>query len=171
MQRFTRFDTSLIMRIAKIALLFFFGTYAALVAFGNVVDPQSNLVFIEHVLSMDTTFKKPELMWRAISNPALYTVSLWMITLLETLICICCFGGMWRLIKVLGGDSESFHAAKGLGILGLVLGLSLWFFGFQVIGAEWFASWQSQVWHGFEPAGRIMNFLLGSLIFMSLKND
>ena len=165
------FDTSMIIRITKISFLAFFGVYAALVTIGNLIDPQSNLLFIKHVFSMDTTFQKPELMGRAITSPIFYTIALWIIIFVETLICALCFSGAWRLFKKLKSDDKDFHAAKGLGIAGLLIGLSLWFFGFQVIGGEWFASWQSLQWHGFEPAGRIMNFLLGSLIFISLKND
>ena len=165
------FDASQVIRLSKIALLMFFGVYAGLVSYSNLIDPQTNLLFIEHVLSMDTTFQKPELMGRAMTSPLVYQCALWMIILIETLICCLCFFGAWRLFRVLGSESAEFHTAKGTGLLGLLIALSLWFLGFQVIGGEWFASWQSAQWNGFEPAGRIMNFLLGSLIFISLKND
>ena len=170
MQRLS-FDTPQVIRLTKIALLIFFGGYAGLVSFSNLIDPQTNLVFIQHVLSMDTTFQKAELMGRAMTSPLLHQCALWMIVLIETLVCVFCFYGAWRLFKVFGNDPEEFHAAKGFGLFGLLLALSLWFLGFQVIGGEWFASWQSAQWNGFEPAGRIMNFLLGGLIFISLKND
>ena len=165
------FDTTTLIRLTKIALLFFFAVYAALVTLGNVVDPQSNLMFVKHVLSMDMTFQKPELMGRAITTPWVHTAALWLIICVEALICFMCSLGAWRLYKVLGSEQEVFHAAKAFGLIGLLLALSLWFFGFQTIGGEWFASWQSAKWNGFEPAGRIMNFLFGSLIFVSLKND
>ena len=164
-------EATRVLRISKITLLGFFGAYAALVAYANLIDPESNLMFIGHVLSMDTTFQKPALMGRAFTSPFIYELALWTITLFETLIAILCFVGAWRLLKVLQSSAEEFHAAKGPGLVGLLLGLAIWFFGFQVIGGEWFASWQSPQWHGFEPAGRAMNFLLGSMIFISLKND
>ena len=164
-------ETGRVLRLVKLSLLAFFGAYAALVALANFVDPESNLMFIEHVLSMDTTFQRPALMGRAVTSPLLHQLALWTITFFEVLIAALCFWGAWRLMRALPLSAGEFHAAKGPGIAGLLLGLAIWFFGFQVVGGEWFASWQSLKWHGFEPAGRVMNFLLGSLILISLRDD
>ncbi|MCA0403670.1 MAG: DUF2165 domain-containing protein, partial [Proteobacteria bacterium] len=46
--------------ISSIALFF------SLVAINNLVDFQSNWLFVQHVLSMDTTFKESSLLNRAI---------------------------------------------------------------------------------------------------------
>ena len=165
------FNAESVIRRGKILVLVFFGLYAGLVSLGNMVDPESNLVFIKHVLSMDTTFNKAELMGRAIHSEALYTAALWVIVIIETFICLLCMFGAWRLFRTRHADADAFHSAKGIGLCGLILALALWFAGFQAVGGEWFASWQSAQWNGFEPAGRIMNFLFGALIFVSLKND
>ena len=34
------------------------------------------------------------------------------------------------------------------------LGFLVWFFGFMVIGGEWFQMWQSSQWNGQQPAFR-----------------
>lgn len=171
MERTGFLDTSRIIRITKIALLAFFGIYAGLVVIGNIVDPNSNLTFVNHVLSMDTTFQNPELEGRAITNAALHRVAFWTIVLIEALVCVLCLFGAGRLTVASRRDAVGFHAAKGPGILGLLLGLALWFFGFQAVGGEWFASWQSPHWNGLDSANRITIFLLGSLVFVGLRND
>jgi predicted small integral membrane protein len=55
-------------RIAKVLLILSSGTFCLLVGYNNIVDYSSNFAFVEHVLSMDTTF--PENVVRA--NRALW---------------------------------------------------------------------------------------------------
>jgi predicted small integral membrane protein len=71
----------------------------------------------------------------------------------------------------LNADINDFHQSKKWGIAGLLLGLGLWFFGFQVIGGEWFAMWQSETWNALDAAFRVTAFILGTLIFVAMKND
>jgi predicted small integral membrane protein len=42
----------------------------------------------------------------------------------------------------------------------------VWFFGFMVVGGEWFAMWQSPQWNGQEPAFRFYMTMLAVLIFV-----
>ena len=50
------------------------------------------------------------------------------------------------------------------------LGFCLWFFGFVVIGGEYFAMWQSKLWNGQDAAFRIATTMLAALIFISLPD-
>lgn len=163
--------TRFVIRGSKVVLLLFFGIYAGLVTLGNLRDPGSNMVFIEHVLSMDTTFQSQNLMGRAVTEPWVYRVSFWAIVATEAVIAALCLWGGLRLLRARNEDASDFHAAKGPALVGLVLGLALWFFGFQAVGGEWFASWQSESWNGLNAASRITTFLLGALVFVSLRND
>jgi len=158
-------------RLVKVALLAFSGGYAALVALGNLVDPASNFAFVEHVLRMDTTLGSPALMSRAIESPVLHRLVFGLIVATEVTVAGLCLWGAIRLGRAFELDAEGFHAAKAPGVTGLLLGIALWFFGFQVVGGEWFASWQSPRWNGLDAAGRVTMFLLGSLIFVTLRND
>jgi predicted small integral membrane protein len=50
--------------------------------------------------------------------------------------------------------------------------LLFFFGGFQVIGSEWFGMWQSDVlWKSVSGTMRSALFLMGTLIFVSMKND
>ena len=53
---------------------------------------------------------------------------------------------------------------------GPTLGFCLWFFGFVVIGGEYFAMWQSKLWNGQDAAFRIAGTMLAGLIFVSLPD-
>ena len=163
--------TRFVVRSSKIALVSFFGVYAGLVTLGNLTDPGSNMTFVQHVFSMDTTFQSKNLMGRAITAAWVHRVAFATIIATEAVVATLCLWGALRLFRARKKDPDEFHAAKGAALLGLVLGLALWFFGFQAVGGEWFASWQSESWNGLTPASRITTFLLGTLVFVGLQND
>ena len=73
----------------------------------------------------------------------------------------CCIKGSWLLFKNLKSDPEIFHAAKNWSVAGIIIGIIIWFLGFEVIGGEWFAMWQSHIWNGLAAAERILTFLVG----------
>ncbi len=67
--------------------------------------------------------------------------------------------------------APEFNAAKDVAIAGLVLGFALWFFGFMVVGGEWFQMWQSQTWNGQAAAFRFIGCIAFVLIFLAQKDD
>lgn len=163
-------NTNYLTRLTKIALTGFFGLYALFVAFGNVTDYQSNFMFVQHVLSMDTTFDGNSLMYRAITTPALHHTGYVFIIVIEWFIAIACIIGAIKMLKNIKADADQFNAAKKWGIIGLVMGIGVWFFGFQVIGGEWFAMWQSTEWNGLDSAFRLTTYIGTSLIALILKD-
>ena len=165
------FRTDSTLRLIQISVLVMFGVYAGLVAIGNIQDPETNLVFIEHVLRMDTTFERPTLMSRSIESPSLHRAAFVVIVLSEAVVSLLCLFGAIGLGRRFRANAESFHSAKGLGLLGLGGGLVLWFFGFQVVGGEWFVSWQSADWNALLTAFRISSFALLGLILLTLRAD
>jgi len=42
-----------------------------------------------------------------------------------------------------------------------------WFFGFIVVGGEWFLMWQSDAWNAQDAAFRFYMTILGVLIFVN----
>ena len=57
-------------RIAKIIMVACLAAFCLLVVFGNLTDYQSNFLFVQHVMSMDTTYPGNKLMYRAVTEPA-----------------------------------------------------------------------------------------------------
>ncbi|WP_431217193.1 DUF2165 family protein [Puia sp. P3] len=43
--------------------------------------------------------------------------------------------------------------------------------GFEVIGGEWFAMWQSSAWNGLAAAERILDFLVLTLILLQFREE
>ena len=60
------------LRAAKVVMVAAIALFASLVAFGNLTDYNTNFVFVEHVLSMDTIFPFSTIKYRAITNPTLH---------------------------------------------------------------------------------------------------
>lgn len=144
--------------------------FAFLVTFGNITDYGSNFAFVQHVLSMDTTFPDNTLRWRAISDPTLWRVGYRLIIAGEALTCVAYAIGSAALLRNLRASSAAFNRAKGFVYIATALGFLVWFTGFMAIGGEWFAMWQSQTWNGQEAAFRFYATILGVGIFIALED-
>jgi predicted small integral membrane protein len=139
-----------LVRLCKVALVAAIALFFSLVAFGNITDYGSNWLFVQHVLSMDTTFADSDLHWRAIVNPHLQQAGYLSIIAVETVTALLLWVGAFRLLGVV--RSDEFGRKKSLAVAGLTLGILLYAVGFISIGGEWFAMWQSQIWNGEQKA-------------------
>jgi predicted small integral membrane protein len=162
---------NLVIRLSKILLLFFVGTFGLLVFLGNILDYNSNFVFVKHVLSMDTVFPDNKMLYRAITNPTLHSIGYAFIIALEGLFTLFCYLGVFKLLMNLTKSSVDFHKAKFFPTIGLMFGLIVWLLGFQVIGGEWFSMWQSKIWNGLGSADRMTTFIFFTLIYLNINND
>ncbi|WP_052866720.1 DUF2165 domain-containing protein [Streptomyces niger] len=134
--------------------------YMALVAFGNITDFDTNRAFVQHVLAMDTTFKDPDLMWRAVTSRSLQDGAYIAIIVWETAAALVLVAAsvLWALRR---------DRARRLSALGLLMVLLLFGAGFLAIGGEWFAMWQSKDWNGLEAATR--NIVLAGLALLVVQ--
>jgi predicted small integral membrane protein len=46
-----------------------------------------------------------------------------------------------------------------------------WFFGFIVVGGEWFCMWQSEKWNGVEAAFRFVVIMMFALLFTAMPES
>lgn len=155
------------LRLSKIIMCLSLAVFAFLVTFGNITDYGSNYAFVQHVLSMDTTFPGNALMYRSITNPALWTVAYWLIIIGEGITCILFLVATWRLWQARNLSGAAFDKAKSGVVLAVTMGFLVWFFGFMAIGGEWFAMWQSDTWNGQEAAFKFYMTMLAVLIFVN----
>jgi predicted small integral membrane protein len=158
----------LAVRLAKIVLLAALAAFAFIVTYDNIVDYNSNYEFVRHVLSMDTTFPNNALMYRAVTDPRLWTAAYVLIIVTEGLTSLLLVVGALASLVLVNAPAELFNCAKMWAVAGLTVGFGLWSFGFLVVAGEYFAMWQSKVWNGQESAFRISAVMLGALIFVSL---
>lgn len=154
-------------RLSKIIMCLCLAAFAFMVAFGNITDYSSNFAFVQHVLSMDTTFPGNKLMYRAITNESLWHVAYWLIILGEALTFLLFLIGAFHLWQARYAAGAQFNKAKRIAVIGATMGFLVWFFGFMVVGGEWFAMWQSQTWNGQEAAFKFYVAIIGVLIYLN----
>jgi predicted small integral membrane protein len=142
-------------RLVKAVLLVAMGFFFTLVVFNNTTDYYSNFYFVQHVLSMDSTFPGNRGMWRAINIHWVHTAFYLGIIAWEFLNMVLCYWGAIALVRTLRAPDATFQRAKSIGILALTSGMLQWFIAFLCIGAEWFLMWQSKTWNGQEAAFRM----------------
>jgi predicted small integral membrane protein len=154
-------------RIAKVIMVGCLAIFASLVTFNNLTDYDSNFQFVQHVLSMDSTFPGNALMYRRVTSPALWEAAYAVIILGEGLTAGTLAGGAAVLLRHVRSPAARFNNGKRLVVIGAGLGFLVWFFGFMVLGGEWFAMWQSSHWNGQQAAFRFYMTLLAVLIFVN----
>ena len=154
-------------RVTKLVMVLSITLFGAIVVFDNIYDYGANFEFVRHVLSMDTTFHDSSLMGRAITDPRLWRFGYGVIILGEGLTSVAFAAATVELGRSLRSDAARFRRSKRFVFLGAGIGFLIWFFGFMVVGGEWFAMWQSKIWNGQEAAFRLYLTLLGVLIFVN----
>ena len=160
----------IVIRAAKISLVAGIALFTSLVAFGNLTDYNTNFIFIEHVLSMDTIYQFSTIKYRAISNPVLQHTAYAVIIITQVIIAALCWIGAISLVRNIRTDAGVFNRRKTFAILGLTLGFWLWQVGFISIGGEWFGMWQSQQWNGVPSAFRFVTAISVVLILVSMPD-
>jgi predicted small integral membrane protein len=153
-------------RVAKLLMVASLAAFAFIVTFDNITDYGTNFAFVRHVLSMDTTFPGNSLLYRAITAPLAWHTAYILIIATEGLTCAALVAGAVALLRNLRAGAEQFERAKRFTVIGVTLAFLLWFFGFMVVGGEWFAMWQSKIWNGQESAFRFYITALAVLLFV-----
>ncbi|HEY3755323.1 MAG TPA: DUF2165 domain-containing protein [Opitutaceae bacterium] len=154
------------LRRAQALLLGASGFYLLLVVFNNLTDYGSNLLFVQHVLSMDTTFPGNHGLWRAVSSPTVHTLFYFTIIAWEMLACALQSAAALRLWRAV--TPEARKQARALGTLGLTISMLQWWVAFLAVGGEWFLMWQSRIWNGQEAAFRMFTMMGVCLIVLHL---
>lgn len=158
------------LRLMQAFTLFCAGLFGLFVVLGNLMDYDSNYQFVKHVLSMDTTFEGNALMWRAITEPWVWTVGYIGIILAEAVFAALGLIGGVKLLLHRDASAAAYNRVKAWGYGTYALGFAIWFIGFIVIGSEWFAMWQSSTWNGKDTAMPLA-ILWGVLAVLLAQNE
>ena len=159
----------IVVRSCKIALVAAVALFFTLVAVGNVTDYDSNWQFVQHVLSMDTTFPDSKIHWRAITDPDIQQAGYWLIIATQVSTALLLWAGCFRLLIEVG--TAGFLPARTPAVVGLTVGLLLYIVGFITIGGEWFAMWQSAIWNGQPKAFAITSMIGVVLVALLLPEE
>lgn len=151
----------------KIVLTFFIAIFCLTVAINNIIDYDVNFTFLKHIVTMDTMqpwFDMKIAAARAITNPSIHIV------LYDCIIAGEFSAGLfalWASINMLKNinDNEKFYRAKSTFVIAVGLMLTVWYFGFNVIAANWFYMWANQ-YDASVPAFHFSFFALLLLIYI-----
>jgi predicted small integral membrane protein len=147
----------------------FVGFFGLLLIFSNLTDYSSNLEYVGHVLSMDTVSENNTRRYRAITSPLLHHRVYWAFITLEVTFTLSCLIGTYQLYKHINGTHLEFHEAKQFSIVGLMIGIFIYYVCLQIIGIEWFDMDESSQWNVLQWSQSTLNVLMFALVFLVLK--
>ncbi|KZX86211.1 hypothetical protein A3715_16545 [Oleiphilus sp. HI0009] len=159
-------------RLSKGCVAAAIGIFCFLVGYNNIVDYNTNYQFVEHVLSMDTMeawFAGEELKSRAIESSTLKTLGYWAIIAAELSAGILGVAAAFLMLKNTNHGGSQFHTGQALFVLSATIAVLVWYFGFGVVGAEWFQMWANQ-WNGQMKAYTFATFILIAAIYILLPS-
>lgn len=159
------------LRIFQSFTLLLAGLYGLFVFAGNLMDYDSNFQFVKHVLSMDDTFEGNALMWRSIDNTVIHHIAYIGIIAAEGLFTLLALTGAAKLFARRNDTVAAYSRVKAWGYAAYAVGFLIWFFGFIVIGAEWFAMWQSSNWNGKDTAMPIVTLWAALAVLLALNES
>ena len=139
----------------------------ALIAIGNIHDPDANLRFVQHVLSMDTVAPESAMVSHGVTIPLIWRIGFWSIVAGEALTAALFAWGVAELLRARKYKARAFHQSTRFVYAGAGCAFLIWFIGLSAVGGEWFAMWQSQVWNGQQAAFRIFASILLVSIFIA----
>jgi predicted small integral membrane protein len=158
-------------RNIKIIFSLLLSTYAAMIFLNNVVDYQTNFLFVKAIVVMDELISGDTNKWRSVNQPSLQHLLFIIILCWEGVMAVCFGIGTWNMYKNRNAEAASFNQSKKWTIIGLALGIGLWFGVFTIAAGEWFLIWQSKFGStqvtGFLLCGIFLLFLL----FISQKDE
>lgn len=130
------------MKLLKIALVAGMALVLTITTVNNIIMPGVTYSTVALSLSMETTFKNPMEIWRAITSPTL----LWIVTVIiiagEALGALLCWIGAVRLWGARRSPPQ-FNQSKSMALTGLSFVAAFYFIGWLVMANEWFGMWQS----------------------------
>ncbi len=151
------------MKLLKIALVAGMALLMTITSINNILMPAATYGAISAALSMETTFKNPMEIWRAIVSPGpLWTIAVLIIAAEATGALLCWIGvaKLWRA----RGSAAQFNQSKSMALMGLTFVGAFYFIGWLVIANEWFGMWQSTKMNVLQDAFR----LFGSAMLIAI---
>ena len=112
---------------------------------------------------MKPFFSGDHLYSRAITSPTLHAIFYAIIIAVEFLSGLLCILG--AVFMFLNRAQTAFSTGQAFYVSGATIALSLWYFGFAVIGAEWFSMWANN-WNGQMKAYSFSMFIILTLIYI-----
>lgn len=160
----------MIVRAAKILLVFGVAFFYTLAVMNNIIDYGTNYQSVRHVMMMDSTFHGSRQLWRAINAPALHTSFYIAIITWEVATMVVCWWAGIRLFKAWSAPAADFDRARSVAVAGLTMSLMMWLVAFLSVGGEWFLMWQSRTWNAQDAAFRMFT-IVGIVLLVVIQPE
>jgi predicted small integral membrane protein len=108
----------LVTRLTKIAMCLPLAGFCLIVTFDNITDPHSNYQFVQHVMSMDTSFPDNRLMYRGVTSPFAWKIVYGLIIAAEAACGILFLAGAVRMWRARKAPATDFNSSKAYAIAG-----------------------------------------------------
>ena len=161
--------TEIVFRLIPLLLLLGTAAMGAIVCLNNITAPGANLRFVEHIMTMDTTNMDAGTQWREVRSAALHRAAFVAILVCEGAVTLLGLVGSYFLAVNLTAGGDAWDSAKLFGYLAFLAALVVWFFIIQVVGAEWYVSWQSEEWNAIRDSIRINLITIAGIIILRLS--
>ena len=142
-------------RVVTSLFILMVGAYYLVVGFDNITNPTnpnaSNWPFVQGVLSGDGVPADSGFEWRFIDATWFQAISYIMIMTLETITGIVLLVAGFKGLRG-SQNAARWSSAQKWTFIGGFLGLGVFFFGFMVVGGNWFIMYLNSKWNGLEPA-------------------
>lgn len=152
MKRWTVWRTA---RVVTSLFILMVGAYYLVVGFDNITNPTnpnaSNWPFVQGVLSGDGVPADSGFEWRFVDATWFQALSYIMIMTLETITGIVLLVAGFKGLRG-SQNAARWSLAQKWTFVGGFLGLGVFFFGFMVVGGNWFIMYLNSKWNGLEPA-------------------
>ncbi len=161
--------TEVVFRLIPLLLVLGTAVMGLIVCVNNITAPGANMRFVEHIMTMDTTSMDRGTQWREIRSPVLHRAAFFAILLCELAVTVLGLLGSYFIAANLGATGEAWESAKLFGYLTFLMALVVWFVIIQVVGAEWYVSWQSEKWNAIRDSTRINLITVAGIILLRLS--
>lgn len=161
--------TEIAFRMIPLLLVLGTAVMGLIVCLNNITAPGANLRFVEHIMTMDTTNMDSGTQWREVRSPVLHRAAFVTILLCEVAVTVLGLVGSFFLAANLTAPADVWESAKLFGYLTFIMALVVWFLIIQVVGAEWYVSWQSEKWNAIRDSTRINLITIAGIILLRLS--
>ena len=161
--------TEIVFRLIPLLLVLGTAAMGLIVCLNNITAPGANMRFVEHIMTMDTTNMDRGTQWREVRSPVLHRIAFVSILVCEIAVTVLGLVGSYFLAANLTAPADAWEAAKLFGYLTFIMALVVWFLIIQVVGAEWYVSWQSEKWNAIRDSTRINLISLAGVILLRMS--
>jgi predicted small integral membrane protein len=157
-------------KLVKIVLVAAMALLLTLTVVNNILMPKAAFGAISMALGMESTFKNPLAMWRAINDPLLLWTVYGIIVLAEGAAAALCWFGAVRMWNA-RNSGHCFNLAKATALLGLGITANFYLLGWLVFANEWFEMWQSQKMNVLPDAFRLFSEAMLIMLWVNTPDE